>query len=771
MIAWLFPGQGSQQVGMGAQLFAARPDLVARASAIAGFAIDELCLRDPQGRLNQTEVTQPCLFVVNMLGHRSRIDAGMPAPAFLAGHSLGELNALCASGALDWETALRLVCRRGALMAQSGGGGMAAVVGLTRTQVEALCAGPELRGLDVANFNTPIQIAVSGPADLIDRAEAVFLAAGARAYVPLPVSAPFHSRYMQSAADAFAAELERVSFGRLAIPVIANVTGQPYTDDAVQIRATLAQQMRSPVRWTDSVEWLLAAGVDTFEEVGPGTVLTRLVAQIRKPWVARPAPPGPPVALAVVVAAPRSAPAPINGSSGPTRSALRPRGGRSADDHAGDAGFCAELGVRHAAVHGAIGYGVSGPETVVALAAAGSLGFVGGRGTRSAGLRDAIARARALGGPALRFGVSVAHDATSPGEEAAIFELLAHSDVAMVELIGHPYPTPALIRYRFAGAHERGAPRRVLARFGHPDVADELIRPPSPKSLQALLAAGQLSAADAALAQHHPAVDHLAIDCESGPASPALVLSLLPWVRARADRAAVEHGLARAARVGVASGVGTPEAAAALFGLGAAFLVLGTIGHCTIEAATSPEVKRMLQGVGVADCAFAPTAEMFEAGGVASVLKRGLLFAPRAQRLAETFQHHETMAQIASPQRRVLEGYLQRDLDEVANELANELARDPGGAPGNDGRRTMARVFRWYVDQAAGWAVRGELARRVDFNVPCEPALGALNQWLRGGELEAWDRRSVSAITERILDGALEILHAEPRGCERSLAS
>ncbi|HSS02900.1 MAG TPA: ACP S-malonyltransferase, partial [Kofleriaceae bacterium] len=351
MIAWLFPGQGSQHVGMGAPLFAARPDLVARASAIAGFAIDEACLRDPGGRLNQTEVTQPCLFVVNLLGYRARIDAGQAAPSYLAGHSLGELNALCAAGAIDWESALHLVRRRGELMARSGGGRMAAVVGLARARVEALCAGPELDGLDVANFNSPSQVAVSGPADLIDRAEAVFLAAGARAYVPLPVSAPFHSRYMQPAADAFAAELERVSFRRPELPVIANVTGAPYSDDAADIRATLARQMRSPVRWIDSVEWLLAAGVDTFEEIGPGTVLTRLVAQIRKEWRAAPAAPAP-VAIAVT---PAPVAVPINSKSAPARTAAPL--GIPGDDRDAD-GFCAELGLRHAAMHGAIGYGI-----------------------------------------------------------------------------------------------------------------------------------------------------------------------------------------------------------------------------------------------------------------------------------------------------------------------------------------------------------------------------------------------------------------------------
>jgi malonyl CoA-acyl carrier protein transacylase len=266
---------------MGAELFARFPDWTADADAVLGYSIRELCVDDPRGELVLTQFTQPALFVVNALTYRARVEDGAPAPAFVAGHSLGEYNALLAAGAFDFKTGLAMVERRGALMGQVSGGGMAAVVGMEPARIEALLQSTdEGRRLDVANFNSFDQTVIAGPTDAIAAVKPQFDDAGVRAFIPLKVSAPFHSRYMREPQAEFAAFLREFSFQAPVIPVVANATARPYEPD--RVRDTLASQIGSPVRWLESMLFLLDAGVADFQEVGPGSVLAKLIAQIKK---------------------------------------------------------------------------------------------------------------------------------------------------------------------------------------------------------------------------------------------------------------------------------------------------------------------------------------------------------------------------------------------------------------------------------------------------------------------------------------------------------
>jgi trans-AT polyketide synthase/acyltransferase/oxidoreductase domain-containing protein len=248
---------------------------------VLGYSIRELCVDDPRGELVLTQFTQPALFVVNALTYRARLDDGQPAPDFLAGHSLGEYNALLAARVFDFATGLTLVRRRGELMGRVSGGGMAAVVGLSPDQIQATLTASEAgRRLDVANFNSFDQTVIAGPKDDILAVKPAFEAAGVRAYIPLNVSAPFHSRYMRQSQAEFAAFLGEVQFDAPKIPVIANVTAKPYEAD--QVRQTLSEQIGHSVRWLDSMLYLLGQPEPEFVEVGPGTVLTKLIDKIRK---------------------------------------------------------------------------------------------------------------------------------------------------------------------------------------------------------------------------------------------------------------------------------------------------------------------------------------------------------------------------------------------------------------------------------------------------------------------------------------------------------
>lgn len=266
---------------MGRALFDRFPDWTGAADAILGYSIRDLCLEDREGKLGQTAFTQPALFVVNAMTYRARQETGTPAPAFVAGHSLGEYNALLAADVFDFGTGLRLVQERGRLMGEVQGAGMSAVIGLEPAAIErVLAANPAGGALDVANFNSFDQTVIAGPKPDLAGIKPRLEEAGARAVIPLNVSAPFHSRYMRPVQMAFATFLAAFSLRPPSIPVVANLTATPYPADA--IRETLAGQMASSVRWLDSMRYLLAQGVTEFEETGPGSVLTKLIPQIRK---------------------------------------------------------------------------------------------------------------------------------------------------------------------------------------------------------------------------------------------------------------------------------------------------------------------------------------------------------------------------------------------------------------------------------------------------------------------------------------------------------
>lgn len=286
MQVFVFPGQGSQKKGMGQGLFDEVPQFTAveqEIDKILGYSLRKLCLEDPENRLKETQYTQPSLYVVNALHYYKALADGQ-RPDFLAGHSLGEYNALLAAGAFDFVTGVRLVQKRGQLMAQAKNGGMAAVVGLAPERIAALLKDNGLTALDVANYNSPSQTVISGPVSDIDRAKPIMEGAGVRLYMPLPVSAAFHSRYMIEAANAFDGFLASFTFNELKTPVIANVTGQPYPsgDPTATVRSLLVKQISQSVQWTQSIRYLIRAGATSFKEIGPGVVLARLIQQIQQ---------------------------------------------------------------------------------------------------------------------------------------------------------------------------------------------------------------------------------------------------------------------------------------------------------------------------------------------------------------------------------------------------------------------------------------------------------------------------------------------------------
>ncbi|MCQ5471379.1 [acyl-carrier-protein] S-malonyltransferase [Pantoea sp. AN62] len=284
--AFVFPGQGSQTVGMLADLAATYPQVeetFREASAVLGYDLWQLVSQGPAEELNKTWQTQPALLAASVAIYRVWRQQGGEQPSMMAGHSLGEYSALVCAGVLDFADAIKLVELRGKLMQEAvpeGTGAMQAIIGLDDASIRKACEeSAQGQVVSPVNFNSPGQVVIAGNKEAVERAGAACKAAGAKRALPLPVSVPSHCALMKPAADKLAVALESITFNTPAVPVINNVDVKAETD-AGAIRHALVRQLYSPVRWTESVEAMAAQGVTQLLEIGPGKVLTGLTKRI-----------------------------------------------------------------------------------------------------------------------------------------------------------------------------------------------------------------------------------------------------------------------------------------------------------------------------------------------------------------------------------------------------------------------------------------------------------------------------------------------------------
>lgn len=289
-LAFVFPGQGSQSVGMLAPLadeYSSIQQLFSRASDVLGYDLWALAQSGPQEQLNLTEQTQPLLLTSSVAIWQVWQSLGGSVPALMAGHSLGEYSALVCSGVIDFDAAVSLVRDRGKFMQQAvpqGVGAMSAVLGLDDEVIVSICQDVSVDGnvVEAVNFNSPGQVVVAGNADAVSKAADLLKKAGAKRVAPLPVSAPFHTSLMKPAAEQLAVAIAKVEFQAPTIPIVHNVHASIESDPG-KIRQLMVEQTASPVRWTQSIEFMVARGVERVVECGPGKVLSGLCRRIHKP--------------------------------------------------------------------------------------------------------------------------------------------------------------------------------------------------------------------------------------------------------------------------------------------------------------------------------------------------------------------------------------------------------------------------------------------------------------------------------------------------------
>lgn len=421
--------------------------------------------------------------------------------------------------------------------------------------------------------------------------------------------------------------------------------------------------------------------------------------------------------------------------------------------------------------------GIGSAEIVEAMGRAGMLGIFGAAGLPLATVEAAIDRLGGTLGHAIPHGFNLIHSPNEPELEAAVVALYLRRGVRLVEASAYLDLTLPVVRYRVHGLRLDGAgrvlaPNRIIAKVSRVEVAAKFLAPPPAKFLRELVATGEITSEQAALAARIPLADDVTAEADSGGHTdnqPAIVL--LPTMLALRDRLRAEHGYDRPLRIGAAGGISTPWSAAAAFAMGAAYVVTGSVNQACVEAGTSDAVRKMLAEARQADVAMAPAADMFEMGVKVQVLKRGTMFAMRAAKLFEFYRAYEAIEQIPASDRAMLEKNIFRAPLETIWDLTHAYfqSRDPTqlDRAARDPKHKMALVFRWYLGQSSHWANAGEPSRAVDYQIWCGPAMAAFNDWVRGSPLERAENRRVVTVALNILHGAAVLVRARNLGTQR----
>lgn len=437
----------------------------------------------------------------------------------------------------------------------------------------------------------------------------------------------------------------------------------------------------------------------------------------------------------------------------------------------GDRTFQEAHGVRFPYVAGSMANGIASTRLVVALARAGMLGFFGAAGLAY----DRVERGldeieRALEGRPVAWGANLIHSPHEPVLEERVADLYVARHVRFVEASAFMGLTPAIVRYAASGLRvgadgEITRRHRVFAKVSRAEVARRFMSPPPRDTLQALVGAGKLTPEEMRLAERIPLASDVTVEADSGGHTDNRPLgALLPTILALRDEIESSLGMRGTIRVGAAGGLGTPSSVASAFALGAAYVLTGSVNQAAIESGLSTEGKQMLAQADLADVAMAAAADMFELGVKLQVLKRGTLFAARANKLYDVYRDHDGFEDLAPALRAELEQKIfGAPLDAIwAETEAFWSAREPREAERarTDAKHRMALVFRWYLGKSSRWAIAGESARRADYQIWCGPAMGAFNTWVKGSFLEAPERREVVQIALNLLEGAAAVTRA-----------
>jgi len=433
----------------------------------------------------------------------------------------------------------------------------------------------------------------------------------------------------------------------------------------------------------------------------------------------------------------------------------------------GDPAFLNDYGIKYAYLAGSMYKGIASKEMVLALGRAGLMGYLGAGGMAL----DEIDRALSVIGSELvsgqSFGANLLCNPERPDLEDQTVELYLNHGVRFIEAAAYRQLTPSLVRCRLRGVTtnlggEVVTARTLMAKVSRPEVAAAFLRPAPDAILRSLVESGRLSVREAELGSVIPMADDICVEADSGGHTDGgVAFALLPAIEALRDEMMSQYRYGKKVRIGAAGGIGTPQAAAAAFMMGADFILTGSINQCTVEAGTSSEVKDILQAINIQDTAYAPSGDMFELGSKVQVVRKGLFFPARANKLYELYVQHKSLDEIDPEMRKqIQERYFRRTFSEVWEETGAHYERSNPAmlrAAEVNPKQKMALMFKWYFVHSSRLALQGRVEQKVDFQIHCGPALGAFNQWVKGSQLESWRNRRVADIAERLMNSVAEL--------------
>ncbi len=761
-IVFMFSGQGSQFFHMGRVLYESEPVFrrtMTQMDEIAGDMIGRSVVREiynpgkSKGDLfDQIALSHPAIFMIESALARALSERGI-VPDSIVGSSMGEFVAAGLYGMMDFKTAFRIILRQTMVFRNDlEKGGMIAIM----DSPDLFSQTPVLRDnseISAVNFDTHFVVSATG--DALETIRGHLLKADINHFV-LPVAYAFHSSHMDRIREKFINLYRGLDFypPEVAFNSCAAAREIQRIDPDYFWRV-----IRHPIRFSETITRLASERPCIFVDAGPsGTLAT--FAKYNLPRDDRSeiwpilTPFGHELDNFNRVLKLRAAPK-LGRTAQPT---VKPSGvisGKELGSHA----FKKRFNLKYACLAGGMFRGISSARLVVRMGNAGMMGFFGTHGLPLEQVDENIAAIRRDLDKGQGFGMNLSAGA----DQAALVNLFLERDIPCIEASGFVRVTRDLVKYRAAGMgkdpdHPDMPGNRIIAKLSRPEVAEDFLRPPQDRILEHLVATGEISAGQGAMARQFPVADALCVtaDC-GGRTDRGTSATLLPMMIGLRNR--MKEEVDYEVFVGAAGGIGTPEAAAAAFVLGADFILTGSINQCTPEAGTSDRVKEMLQQINIQDTTFAPCSEGFEMGATVQVMSRGVFFPARANKLFALYQQYNSLEEIPpSVLRQLRENYFDIDLESIYDKCISLYTTKEIDRIRDNPKRRMALIFKWYLDNAESLALAGQVTDTVNFQVYCGPCLGAFNQWVAGTGLENWHTRSVDVINKKLIGAAAALL-------------
>jgi trans-AT polyketide synthase/acyltransferase/oxidoreductase domain-containing protein len=525
--------------------------------------------------------------------------------------------------------------------------------------------------------------------------------------------------------------------------VIANVTARPYQKE--EVAQLLSRQIAGSVQWTDSIRYLMGKEVHTYKEAGRD-ILTKMIDEIRKDCT--------PIKES---AKPSGSPSKVTKQS--TQKSLA----KPLVQRLGSTAFRKDYGVDYSYIAGAMYRGTSSKELVIAMGKAGMIGYLGTGGMSLKEIASDIDAIQAALSKGQAYGMNLIHHMGDPDTEMQTVELYLQKDIQNIEAAAYMQMTESLVYFHASGFQKVADgsfinQHRILAKVSRPEVAEAFMRPAPERLLNNLVEEGRITLEQAQAAKSIPVSYDICVEADSGGHTDGgVAMVLLPSIQRLREDLQQEYSYPKRIRVGLAGGIGAPQSAASAFVMGADFILTGSINQCTVEAGTSDAVKDLLETINVQDTDYAPAGDMFEIGARVQVLKKGVLFPARANKLYNLYNHYNSLEEI--PQKTISQlerNYFKKPISEIWQETKTyfiktgreEEIKKAETTP----RHKMALIFRWYFGYSSRMAFAGDMEHKVNFQIHTGPALGAFNQWVKGTKLESWRNRHVDQIGKKLME-------------------